>query len=143
MDCTITLYAIPILFSNGLLNPSMAKVGSKMTPNKNLMQYLRAVWIFLCGILIFLFPGCTQHILKVLKKYICKFLKYSKINSLGSILTPGWATVCAKKIIWETRENIKLSLWIFIYKGIYKRKRTINWNILQLKHIRTWNENKK
>ena len=106
-----------------LFNPSMAKVGSKMTPNKNLMQYLRAVWIFLCGILIFLFPGCTQHILKVLKKYICKFLKYSKINSLGSILTPSWATVCAKKNhMRNTREHQIVLMDFHLQRHLQKEK---------------------
>ena len=81
------------------------------------MQYVRAVCIFLWDIFIFLFPGYTQHILKVWKKYICNFLKYSKINTMGSFLTPGWATVCVKKIISEIQKNINLSLWIFIYKG--------------------------
>ena len=87
-----------------------------MTPNMNLMQYLRAVWIFLWEIFIFLFPGYTQHILKVWRKSISNFSKYSKINSVGSFLTPGWATVCAKKTLIRNTKEHKIVLWIFNYK---------------------------
>ena len=68
-----------------------------MTPNKIFMQYLRAVYIFVCFIFIFLFLGFTQDFLTVWKKHICNFLNYSKINSIGSFLTPCRANVRAKK----------------------------------------------
>ena len=72
---------------------------------------------FFCDVFVFLFSGYTQHIVKVWKKHICNFLKYSKINNMGLFTTPSWTTVCAKKFISEKRKNIKMSLWISIYKG--------------------------
>ena len=87
-----------------LLKPSESQAGVKNDPKQGFEAISSRCMHFLCDIFIFLFPGYTQHILKVWRKSISNFSKYSKINSVGSFLTPGWL-LCVQKNSYHKYER--------------------------------------